>query len=239
MKYIKYIIFACLSLIVVNNVYALSCPNAISKDLGEVASYVKTGVEVIDNSETKTLTIDNNSTTYKIPNYTFNINIYNITDDIYLTVKNDVTDEEETIFASTLDGDVYTIINDDFGQIYNYTITIYSNNAYCYGEKVKTIRYTKPKYNAYSEYTYCKNSSNLYCQKFVTKDLNINGTDDFLNKIKVNNEKNKPEDISEKIIETIKEHWIIYLILFVGIIIGSIAGIFIVRNKKMKDGWKL
>ena len=239
MKNIKYFVLTILSFFAVSPTYALSCTNAVSKDLSEIASHVKTGVEVVDNSQIKELVIGEDKTTYRIPNYKFNISIYNITDDIYLTLKDDIYNEEINIYKSDANGGTYKFVNTDFGQIYNYTIEIKSANPDCYGEKIKTIKYTKPKYNAYSEYTYCKTSSSLYCQKFVTSNLKIKNTDDFLSKIKVNNEKNKPEEEEEIVIDNIKSYWRVYLGIFIGVIFISIGVILIIRRKNAKKGWNL
>lgn len=244
MKYVKslFLLFIVLTFGIAE-VDALKCSNAVSKDLGQIASYVKASYEVIDNSEIKTLTIDEESTNYIIPNYKFDISIYNVTPEIYLTIENDVYKNTFTVYNADTTDNTYTFSNTDFGTIYHYTIAVRSANQDCYGEKIRTIKLTKPKYNAYSEYTYCKNSSNLYCQKFTTTDLGIKSSEDFLNKIKVNNENNNPNKDEIQEIETIKnllsKNWKIYLLILVIVIVITIITILYIKKKNQKKGWKL
>lgn len=244
MKYLKYLVvftvFLCINTL---NVNALSCSNAVSKDLGQIASYVKVDYEVHDNSVIKELQVGEDKTNYIVPNFTFDISIYNINDDIYVMIKEHTTGNSYTIMNSDTTDNTYTFINSDFGNIYNYEIVIMSNNPDCYGEKVRTINFIKPKYNAYSEYTYCQNSSNLYCQRFTDKDLNITDSKDFLNKVKVNNEKNNPDrdkiDEFDTITKLLQDNWKVYLGVFIGVVFIIVIIIFIIKARNKKKGWRL
>ena len=62
------------------------CPNATKKELSRAANYVKANYEVIDSSEVKEITVDGNTTTYKVPNYAFEISIYNLTENLYAEI---------------------------------------------------------------------------------------------------------------------------------------------------------
>ena len=219
---------------------ALSCSKSVSKDLSTVASHVKVAYEVIDKSEVKELNVGEEKTKYTVPNFDFEISIYNITDDIYVEVKNDVDGRNRTVYFKDTDNGVYTFTNSDFGQVYNYTFDIKSTNDGCYGQKIRTTKLVKPKYNAYSEFTYCQNSANFYCQKFTTKDLKLGSTYEFLQKITVNNEKNKPvEEEETSITQLVKQDWKIYLGLFAIVIILASTIIVIMKKRKKAKEWKL
>ena len=229
--------------LLVNDAYALTCSNSVSKDLSQEASYVKVKYEVIDKSVTKELDVNGSKTTYFIPNYVFEISIYNITENISINIKNDVTDEEIRVrYNDTTDG-IYTFTNSDFGTIYNYQFGIMSEVSECYEQKIKNISLIKPKYNAYSEYTYCNNSSLFFCQKFIEKETGIKSSADFLNKIDVNNQSNKPISESEtemiSIKDIIKDNWILYVCVLVGVMITSVIVIILLHKKNKKKGWKL
>lgn len=241
MKRIKYLIVLFLLLCININVQALSCPNNISKDLSHIASYVKANYDVKDNSETKTLTIGNDSKDYIIPNFTFEISVYNITSDIYVTIIDENNKKSNNVYYNDTNDGTYTFTNNDFGTIYKYKIQIKSNKSTCKNQVIRTINLIKPKYNAYSEYTYCKNSTILLCQRFVTKDLGIKSNEDFLNKIKVNNDKNKPIEnkISDTLNEVFKNNLTLYIILFV-VVIGISVGVILYLRKRSKNaGWRL
>ena len=244
MKYLRYlVVFALFLCIDTSHVEALSCSTSVSKELGQYATYVKADYEVIDNSETKELQVGEDTTTYKVPNFTFEISIYNITKDLYVVVSDDITERRFTVTNDMTTDGVYTFTNTDFGTVYTYTIIIYSANDGCYGEKIRTVNLVKPRYNAYSEYTYCQNSSNLYCQKFTRYDLGIKTVSDFLTKIQVNNELNNPDrdEIEENktLSELFKKNWKIYLGIFAGAIIITIGVIVFIKKRNKKKGWKL
>ena len=242
MKYVKYALIILSFLCATANVSALSCKNSDAKDLGQYASYVRTNYEIVDKSVVKDLYVGDDATTYLVPRFDFEISIYNIVKEIYITINDDVTNRTLTVTnADTQDG-IFSFLNSDFGSIYNYTINVYSAHSDCYGEKIRTLSFVKPMYNPYSEYTFCQNSSVLYCQRFVTANLGIASADEFLNKIKVNNEQNAPTIENEtvnKIGDILREHWLLYLSIFVAVVIITIIIIIVMHKRKAKAGWRL
>ena len=220
-----------------------TCSTSLKKELAQAASSVKVDYEIKDFSEEKTIEVDGHETTYKIPNYVFEISIYNLTDDIYAYVqKTDNSPAFSVYNDSAIDG-VYTFTDENIGDIYNYKITVRSKSSECNNVTLRTLKFTKPRYNAYSEFTYCQNSSNYYCQRFIGTEINIKNADDFLSKIKVNNEKNDPDrvknEMDKKISELFKANWKIYLAIFM-IILVLATGLFIfIRKQQKKGGWKL
>lgn len=217
------------------------CPNATKKELSRAANYVKANYEVIDNSEVKEITVDGNTTTYKVPNFAFEISIYNLTENLYAEITTTKNGEERRVYNSDVTDGVYSFIDNNAGDIYNYNITIKSDGE-CAGLSLKTIKFTKPRYNAYSEFAYCQNSSSYYCQKFIGTEINIKSTNEFLNKIQVNNEKNDPDvKNDESIFNVIQKNWKIYLFIFLGVLFvaGVAIIIFIILKRKKNKEWKL
>ena len=230
-----------MSLLYISNVDALSCSSSEAKDLNTVASYVKASYELIDRSEQKEISYNGQTKTYTQPNYSFEITIYNISKEIYVKLKNDIIEEDTIIDVNIAKDGNYTFANNDFGRIYKYTIDIMSANENCYGQKVKTITLIKPKYNAYSEYTYCSNSSNYYCQKFTTKELNIKDDDDFFKKIKVNNSSNLPTTTTTKtpVISIIKDNIILYASVFACTVLICIGILIVLKKRRAKKRGEL
>lgn len=242
MKYVKYLLLiVALTVVSTVNVNAASCPSITLKELSEIAGYVKATYEVIDNSTTQTMTIGEDKTEYLIPIYSFNISLYNITDDIYVIGKDDITNERFNVNKENTTEGIYTIQNTDYGRIYNYTFEIYSNRDNCTNQKIRTIKLVKPMYNPYSEYAFCKNSTNYYCQKFTEKNLGITNKDDFLKKIEVNNNKSNPNNtnIVDSTVELIKNNWKLYLIIFAVVIVIMVGIIIYMKKKNKTKGWKL
>ena len=90
---------------------------------------------------------------------------------------------------------------------------------------------------------FCQNSSNFYCQRFIGTEINIKNTDDFLAKIKVNNDKNDPErdtkDEAKAVSELFKKNWKTYTLIFLLIVALTTGVIFFVKRQQKKGGWKL
>lgn len=247
-KYAKYMLLL-VSLLFVDfiQVHAINdtCSTSMKKTLSKEAAFIKANYEIKDFSTEKEITVEGNTTTYKIPNYAFEISLYNLKDYFEVTVS--TTNKSNTALftingADATDG-VYTFMDYDFGNIYNYIFTVRTIGEECNSQILRTIKFTKPKYNAFSEYTYCKNSSNYYCQRFVGTDLNLRDSDDFLSKIKVNNDKNNPNreqmDEDKEIKDILKNNWKIYLIVFIvvlGVLVGSVV---LIRRYNKKKGWRL
>lgn len=245
-KYVKWLSFLICTLFVFSlNVEAArnNCPASVKKELSQSAAHIKVNYEIIDNSMNKEITVGDKTTTYKVPNYAFAITLYNLTSDFYARIEtNSDSDDISVPYEETRNGN-YTLYDYNIGDIYNYNITIYSTHPDCSGTVFRTLKFTKPRYNAFSEYTYCKNSTTYYCQRFITSDLKISTTDEFLDKISVNNEKNNPNkdknDITKEIVDSFKSNWKLYLGIFFGLAILIVGGIFILKKYREKKGWKL
>lgn len=248
-KYVKYLLmFMCFLFVCSVEVNAAdSCPSDLKKELSQTAAHIKVNYEIQDKSETKDIEVNGTKTTYKVPNYAFVISIYNLTKDFTAKVQTNSSVAANNKYLSvyydeTVEGN-YSLYDYNIGEVYNYTITIQSNNPDCPNKVFRTFRITKPKYNAYSEYTYCQNSSNYYCQRFVSNDLKIKDTADFIKRIAVNNEKNNPNkgflDANQEIKDTLKKNWPLYLAIFAGIALVIIATIFYLKKRQRKKGWKI
>ncbi len=236
-----FLLFLLIAIVTLENVYADTCASSRKRELSNAAKYVKVNYEVKDLSLEKELEANGEKSTYKVPNYYFEISLYNMTEDMYATIYRTKDEHSFSAYHNETTDNVYTFYDYDTTEIDNYTITLRPSND-CQGLTLRTIHFTKPKYNAYSEFTFCQNSSNFYCQKFVKKDLNINNTQDFLNKIQVNNEKNKPveeRDPNEDIKELIEKNWQLYLCIFLGIIIVVLIVVVIIRKHNHDKRWKL
>ncbi len=233
--------------ICINAMNVLACSKEVSRDLTKEAYYVKTNYEIVDKSTYKDVVVGSDKTTFKIPKYEFNISVYNITENIYFTIQNNVNASTSVIHYSDTENGTYNFVDTDFGKIYKYEIKIYPENQDCSNKLLKTIKFDRPMYNAYSEYTFCKNSSNYYCQKFTKTKLNLKGNDDFLSKIKVNNQKHseaietekKNNDEETNIIDSVINNWEMYLGIFIGTIFISIILVFVIKKRKSKKEWNV
>lgn len=101
------------------------------------------------------------------------VSIYNLTPNIYITVKNKLTQDVKTYrYENTNEGSL-SFIRTDIENIVDYDITIYSNNSNCLDEKLLSVPLLTPKYNDYHNQYYCINSKKYYCQEFITTEINM------------------------------------------------------------------
>lgn len=237
MKYLK-ILITTLFLVITStmSVNADTCPSSVNYDLNKKASYVKAAYTVDDKSITKKLIYGNSKSSYKIPIFTFKMSIYNIIDDIYVVITNDVDSTSITVNPEDTQDGTYTFENNDAERVYNYTIEIKASNSECYGASLKTIKLTKPKYNAYSEYAYCNNSGSYYCQKFISANLDVNSNQDFFKKIGINPDGTvKDEPKEDYIAKTIKLNRTFYIIVSLVTMLITLIILLIPKIKKYRE----
>lgn len=100
----------------------------------------------------------------------FEITIFNITDDFYATLTNDVTKKDEMITSSMFKDGIYTFEWDEISKVTNFTLKVAgSSNTNCGGEIFKTVKLTTPRRNEYATKGVCDNLNEFYlCQPFVT-----------------------------------------------------------------------
>ena len=108
-------------------------------------------------------------------NYYFNIYINNVSEDLYVVVKDSISGASKTFHHADTNNGVITIKDENFTELNDYTIDIYAENVDCGSTKIRTINYRKPKYNEYSGYSICEGLSSYYlCKTFIDFDIDYN-----------------------------------------------------------------
>lgn len=169
------LVFSFILMISFNNVWAATCDNTEMKKLNAVASNIKVSYEV----ETKTVEnanyeVDGGKKTISVN--TIIVDIYNITDDIFIIVSNNANSDKKTItYADTENGkykfDTYSVSN----IVVTYTFDIYAKNEPCKPRKLKSLEFVKPVENPYHYTEECKKNLDIpFCAQFVTEiDQNV------------------------------------------------------------------
>ena len=105
--------------------------------------------------------------------YYVDITIYNIPDEVYIEVHNSKSGNTYNIDSSkTNDDRAIKLRQKDTSDIVNYTFIIKARTLECYGETLRTIRLTTPKYNNYSQRAVCADIPEFYmCKTFVSYDV--------------------------------------------------------------------
>ena len=146
-----------------SNVYAASiCDYKEQTAINQKASNIKVSYEVV----TETIKFEDMDSTMEV----FDISIFNITEDFYVIVKNNVTEEEKYFSSSDAKDGVVHFKWTYADNVTNFTIQVFTTDkTSCPDEKYKTIYLTTPRYNTYYNVGTCQDNPDFYlCQKFVT-----------------------------------------------------------------------
>lgn len=183
---------------------------------------------------------------YKATYLYFEINIFNLTENLYIKVYNDVTGETNTYYYSDSDEGTIRFDFKRIKRIGKNTITVYaSENTNCANMELYSFTYSTPRFNEYSTYSLCNNNPDFYlCYRFLTVETNIE-FEEFVNAItryekgKIDNQGNEipPEEPKEeKNFGTfLKENKFVLIGVTTGVIIlGGTITFFIIKKKRSK-----
>lgn len=156
--------------------------------------------------------------------------IYNITEDLYITVENKNTGEITTYSYNDTDNGSITWKTTDLTHIIPYEIKVYSNNQDCQGEELNKMEIVSAKINEHSLMSYCYDLDTYYCRRYITEEINI-PEEKVVEMANTEREKiKKNESIEEKKEENI---WKKYkYVLFGGLGLIIIGGFIVVLMKR-------
>ena len=102
----------------------------------------------------------------------FQVNILNLTENIYVEVKNDQNNDTTKYYYNNSQDGKIAIDWLNLENVAKFTITVKSTDASgCTDRTLKTLNLTLPRYNEYYEYSLCQSIPDYYlCQKYVTFD---------------------------------------------------------------------
>lgn len=182
---------------------------------------------------------------------TFAINIYNITEDIYVVVSTKGTEgkvgEEYTILPTMTENNKYTFDVADIQNIITYSVTVRTNKFGCIHD-IRKFTFVKPKRNKFHDMEECKYNEVLdyyYCQEWVTSDFALS-EQDIIEKINRERQKKRQEKITKCInckeeekeenrFQKIKKYIIIGL--SIGIVMDLIVIVVMIRNIRRAEEW--
>lgn len=198
---LNYLFLLAIIFLTPNLVYAASaCSYEEQAELNNIVANVKATYEVVDVYTGKAYDVDNPNEDGTFPEVdhfikAFNINILNITEDIYVKVTNNYNSDEKTYTYKDTNNGIVTMQTKNVEQLVTYSIEVYSNKYACIGEKFRVLYMTTPIFNAYSARPACENNKGFYyCQEFIpSENISYN---EFLNKLE-EYEKQKDNQVQE------------------------------------------
>lgn len=166
--------------------------------------------------------------------YYFEISIYNITDEIYAVVTNDINDDEIIVFNNMTTNNNYSFEVHDITTIINYVVHIRAIKYGC-NDEFRKINISKPRYNDLSEIAVCKNNIMLdytYCKTWVNRYF-LETREEIIDKINNQYTKNKITTTtacitcmqSDAASLKIKRQKMLKLAIIIGLIIGIILDV--------------
>lgn len=160
-KFLKFFIITFLFIFTKSVNAASVCSYEEQIELNQKAGNVKVSYDVVE--EVVHYTED---TTRKL----FEISILNITDDLYVVVKNDADKTVITFTSKDVKDGIAKFRWAYVEDVTNFTFDIYtSNKTKCPNEKYKTLTLSTPRYNKYFNWEVCQGNEDFYlCKEFVT-----------------------------------------------------------------------
>ena len=169
--------------------------------------------------------------------YGFEIAIKNITEDIYVVVKNDYSNDVFTYHCADTENGVKTFESIATDEAVNFTFEVKSENVNCKDEDYRKITLTTPIYNLYYRYHFCSdNPKSKVCKMFVNEKISAK---EFATEVNAKKEENqKSDDSNKKNVPTfVKENK--YLFIIGGIVIVIIGVATVCVKIKKRRGSKL
>lgn len=172
-------------------------------------------------------------------NYIVDITIYNIPDEVYVEVHNSKSGKSYTIDSSKTNAErSIKLRQTDTSEIVNYTFDIKARTTECYGETLRTIKLSVPKYNYFSQRAVCADVPEFYmCNTFVSYD--IDGAK-FLSSVNAYKESLENDDkeqaregktsVTAAAAKAVSKHK--FLILGIVLLAGVVATILVIKRKR-------
>lgn len=159
--------------------------------------------------------------------------IYNLTENLYVTVLNDYDNTPSTYHYSDVKDGILTIDTTTILNSINYVIKVYSEDTTCGVEPLKTLNYTTPKYNDYSTVDKCRGreSEIEMCSAFY--DNKGMTPEEFMKKL--DKEIKKQEEANHSFMYYVSKYYLFVLIPVILVILVYVVRIIILKRGKAKN----
>ena len=214
----------------INDLPNMKCGSSVkSKDLA-AASNVKVAYETVEYKP------ENSDTLIA---YYVDITIYNIPDEVFIEVHNSKSGKSYTIDSSmTNDDRAIKLRQKNTSEIVNYTFEIKARTLECYGETLRTIRLSTPKYNNFSQRAVCADIPEYYmCKTFISYDIDgskflssVNEYKQSLEEKEIDQAKEGKTSITAATAKAVSKHK--FLILVIVLVAGAVATVLVIKKKR-------
>ena len=233
------------------NVKAAECTYDKQVELNDIASTVKATYEEVEIDTGETVSYMDPETGIEDPSRQepvklngFKTYVLNVTNDIYLTVKNENTGSEKKIYYK--DTNKGTVLL-DADELVTYTIKVYGNIT-CPWQELRTLTFVTPIYNPFSKLEFCNQYPDFeWCNQYITGEkISLSKFLEESAKYKETNEPVKKEEkkVKKSFLENLKEFLkenkkIIMIIVSIVVIVGVTTTAIIVIKRRSRLIWKI
>ena len=229
---------------------SITIVNAASKcdydeqvELNNVAANIKVSYEEAEEKIDPSLVIGAYGGESEAMYYYFKVQIYNMPENVYLKITNDVNNEVKYLYYRDSQSGVVSFDWKDLDKVVNFTITAYSNEkTSCPNEEYRVIYLTLPRFNTYSDRAKCSENEDFYlCQKYITSVEEIDEATfekEFIafSNSKIEEEKKQEEELNktwyDKLDDFIEENKITIIVISTIIVVGGVVTTVIVIKKR-------
>lgn len=185
-------------------------------------------------SESEMMNEDGTYETYEITKKVSEVNIYNVTENLYVVVKNKNTNLEKKYYYKDTDNGTITWNEDITEELVEYEIKIYSNVGDCQNTELKNTSIVLPKYNIFSMKPYCYNVDAYYCEEYVTQEINMTEEEIENRGYKYQIENQRFDETEPEKEKKFGKYMMIIIASAIVLVIGGIT-ILIVKRKQRSD----
>ena len=246
MKKIKAFAFTFLLFFLSTNVYAV-CDVTETNTLNSLATNVRISYEVVqveipmdENFNPPDGVSDEDMEDYVAYQDYFRFYISNVTEELYIVVTNQETNERRTYtYDDVVDG-VITFDEVVGISITNYTIEVYSSSATnCPDSLLYTWYETTPMYNVFSESSLCVGIEEFYlCHEYLSVDTSFENFNQLVGEYRAGHIDDNGEEITEPVeddggfFEFISDHLVVVIVVAVIIVAAGGLITFVVIKKQ-------
>jgi len=203
-------------------------------ELQQAAREVRSTIEIIEGTQMREVGDDYTGefVMVEFTFYEFRINTFNITEDLFVRMTNNVTRQTTTIHDGLLEDGIFTYMTDNTEDIVNYSFGVYTNDEGCFGRSFRSYTVRKPMMNPFSEWPICHGLDEIpYCRRFIDAPLNIS-EEELPGRIeRFLRGPDLDDDDDNAVIEWIRNNTTVIVIVIV--VIGGIAGtVFLVIRRR-------
>lgn len=227
------------------SVKASTCTDDRIIQLSSLANDVKVSYQeydkLIDEYDSEVLVGDDEGSSFVKHTYpAYYLTIYNLPDDLNVSVIRNDDKKDIVVYAKDKDKDGVIYIDTGIaGKVKMFTVKIRSNDSSCKNEVVKAVAVSTPMYNEFSTFESCQEYPEFeLCKKYTSVDYSEITMPEFTKKLEEYKEKKIEEEKKQKSIfynigkflSTYK--W--YIIIPIVIIGVALIVIYIIRRKKSR-----